>query len=66
MKELNREKLLKYGIEVFNSEINKFSNWLFKPNYSLGGAIPNDLLETEEGLKQVKNCLDKIENGIFC
>lgn len=61
----NREKVLKYGIEVFNSETTKFSNWLFKPNYSLGGAVPNDLLETEEGVKQVKNCLDRIEFGNF-
>ena len=61
----NREKLLKYGIEVFNSEIDKFSNWLLKPNVSLDGKIPNELLETTEGIKEVKSCLDRIEYGIF-
>ena len=61
----NREKVLKYGIEVFNNEISKFSNWLTKPNFSLGGAVPNDLLQTEEGIKQVEECLTKINYGIF-
>ena len=63
---MNREQLLKYGIEVFNSETNKFSSWLLKSNFSLGGAVPNDLLDSEEGLKQVKKCLDRIEYGNFC
>lgn len=62
---MNREKVLKYGIEVFNGETDKFSSWLLKSNTSLGGAVPNNLLETEQGLKQVKNCLDRIEFGNF-
>ena len=61
----NREKVLKYGIEVFNGELEKFSNWLLKPNHSLNGAIPNELLETENGIRQVKSCLDKINYGTF-
>lgn len=62
---MNREKLLKYGIQVFNGELNKFSNWLLKENISLGDKIPNELLETEEGRREVKNCLDRIEYGNF-
>jgi putative toxin-antitoxin system antitoxin component (TIGR02293 family) len=62
---MNREKLLKYGIEVFNSEIDKFSNWLTKPNHSLGGKAPNSLLDTPQGIREVKNCLDRIEYGNF-
>lgn len=57
---LNREKLLKYGLEVFNRETDKFSNWLLKTNISLGGVKPIDLLDTEDGRKEVKNCLDKL------
>lgn len=62
---MNREKVLKYGLEVFNGEIDKFSNWLLKSNFSLGGVVPNELLETEEGVRQVKYCLDRIEFDNF-
>lgn len=62
---MNRESLLKYGIKVFNNEIDKFSRWLLKPNIALGDKIPNDLLETLEGRVEVKNILDKIEYGNF-
>jgi uncharacterized protein (DUF2384 family) len=62
----SREKVLKYGIQVFNGEIEKFSNWLLKKNFYLGGAIPNELLNTEEGIKKVRNYLGKIEFGNFC
>ncbi len=58
---MNREKLLKYGIQVFNGELEKFSNWLLKPNAYLGNKIPNELLETDEGCKLVRHCLDRIE-----
>ena len=57
---MDREKLLKYGIEVFNGELDKFSNWLLKPNSYLEDRIPNELLETDEGIRGVKNCLDRI------
>lgn len=62
---MNREQVLKYGIEVFNNEIDKFSRWLLKPNRGLGDKIPNDLLKTLEGRAEVKNILDKIEYGNF-
>ena len=62
---MNREKVLKYGIKVFNGELDKFSRWLLKTNMSLGGKIPNELLGSEEGLREVKNCLDRIEYSIY-
>ena len=61
----SREKLLKFGIEVFNGELDKFSNWLLKPNNYLGDRIPNELLETDEGIREVRNCLNRIEYGNF-
>ena len=61
----NKERVLKYGIEVFNNEEDKFSNWLLKPNFYFGGKIPNELIETEDGIKQVEECLTRIEYGIF-
>jgi uncharacterized protein (DUF2384 family) len=62
---MSRDLLLKYGIKVFNNEINKFSSWLLKNNTALGNRIPNDLLETLEGRIEIKNILDKIEYGVF-
>lgn len=56
----NRERVLKYGIEVFNGDLEKFSNWLLKENISLGGAVPNELLKTEKGIKQVKILLTNL------
>ena len=62
---MNKQEVLKYGISVFNKEGVKFSRWLTKPNLSLGNKTPNELLESEEGLREVKNCLDRIEYGTF-
>lgn len=58
---MNKQEILKYGLKVFNEEEDKFNRWLDKTNLSLGSITPNKLLETEEGIEQVKNCLDRIE-----
>lgn len=58
-------ELIDYGIEVFNEDGDKFNRWLRKPNLSLGGHAPEELLDTTTGLDEVKNCLDRIEYGIF-
>lgn len=39
--------------------------WLRKPNRSLGGEAPFDLLDTEIGEEQVLAVLDRIEHGVF-
>ena len=62
---MNREKILKYGIEVFNGEVDKFSNWLLKSNHAIGGKTPNELLENEDGKKQIYNLLSRIDYGNF-
>lgn len=62
---MNRENLLKYGIKVFNNEIDKFSSWLLKNNIALSDKVPNDLLGTLQGRLKIKNILDKIEYGVF-
>lgn len=61
----NREKVLKYGIEVFNKDLDKFSNWLLKSNTFLEGKTPNELLLTSEGIIKVKNCLERINFANF-
>ena len=58
-------ELLDYGVMVFNQEEAKFTNWLKKPNLSLGGHTPESLLDTVTGIEEVRNALNRIEYGIF-
>jgi len=58
---MNREKLLKYGLEIFNGDLERFSNWLLKPDRSLNDKTPNELLETEEGIRAVRDVLNRIK-----
>lgn len=58
-------ELIQYGQEVFNQEKEKFQRWLKKPNISLGGQSPESLLDTTTGIEEVRNCLNRIEYGIF-
>lgn len=58
-------EVLDFGVMVFNHEEEKFSRWLKKPNLSLGGHIPESLLDTVTGIEEVRNALNRIEYGIF-
>lgn len=62
---MNKEELLQYGLEVFNNENDKFQRWLIKSNITLYGKCPQKLLDSPKGIKEVKNCLDRIEYGNF-
>jgi uncharacterized protein (DUF2384 family) len=61
---MTKEETLKYGLTVFNNETDKFERWLEKKNWYLEFP-PKELIETEEGLKQVKRLLDIIEYGEY-
>ena len=56
-------ELISFGIEVFNSEKEKFHRWLKKPNLSLGGAIPVSLFDSMTGIQEVRNSLNRLEYG---
>ena len=56
-------ELADFGIEVFNSEEDKFQRWMKKPNLSLGGNTPESLLDSNTGIQEVRNCLNRIEYG---
>ena len=58
-------ELVDYGIEVFNLEEDKFQRWMKKPNYSLGNNTPESLLDSNTGIQEVRNCLNRIEFGNF-
>lgn len=62
---LSIKSLVTYGTKVFNNEEDKFHRWLKKPNISLGGETPTNLLDTITGIQEIRNCLDRIEYGNF-
>jgi len=57
-------ELTEYGVSVFN-EIDKFELWMKKPNKELNNDIPENYLNSIEGIEKIKNLLNKIEHGIF-
>ncbi len=50
--------------EVFGSR-EKAEIWLREPNRALDMQPPLDLLDTDEGAKQVEAVLIRIEHGVF-
>lgn len=58
-------ELIQYGQHVFDQEKEKFQRWLKKPNRSLGGQIPETMLDTTSGIEEVRKCLSRIEYGIL-
>lgn len=56
-------ELLDFGLNVFNSEEDKFQRWLQKPNISLGGATPVSLFDSLTGIQEVRNSLNRLEYG---
>jgi putative toxin-antitoxin system antitoxin component (TIGR02293 family) len=56
-------ELLDFGVEVFNNEEDKFQRWMKKENIALGGNSPKSLLDSNTGIQEVKNCLNRIEYG---
>ena len=62
---MNKQEVLEYGLTVFNNEEEKFQRWLRKPVPALGNSYPLELLDDEEGLKQVEKVLHRIEYGVY-
>ena len=62
---MNKQEVLNYGLVVFNNEEEKFQRWLSKPVPALGNFIPNELLDSIEGLKKVEIILHRIEYGVY-
>jgi putative toxin-antitoxin system antitoxin component (TIGR02293 family) len=56
-------ELIDFGVEVFNNEEEKFQRWLRKPNMSLAGNSPENLLDTITGIHEVKYCLNRLDFG---
>lgn len=60
---MSKEEVLIFGLSVFNGEEAKFKRWLIKSNSSLDGNSPQKLLESSQGIKEVRKCLNRIEYG---
>ena len=58
-------EILDYGVKVFNNETKKFQRWLKKPNISLGNTTPLGLFDSNTGINEVRNILNKIDSGNF-
>lgn len=52
------------GVTTFGS-LQKFRNWLQKPNRALASHTPFSLLNTPTGIKMVQNVLGRINEGIY-
>ena len=63
---MTTEEILKFGLEVFNNEEEKFERWLYETNISLGSVKPIFLIFTDKGKEEVIKCLYRIEYGNLC
>lgn len=52
------------AVEVLGSE-EQANQWLRHPNRALGGVVPLDHLDTQVGVNQVEEVLDRIDYGIY-
>jgi putative toxin-antitoxin system antitoxin component (TIGR02293 family) len=50
--------------EVFESEATA-KDWLNRPNRALGGTKPLELLDTDAGVEQVVDLLNRIDYGVY-
>jgi putative toxin-antitoxin system antitoxin component (TIGR02293 family) len=53
-----------YGYEVFGDQ-NRFNEWIFRPNRSLSGHSPYDLLDNQYGREEVRNSIGRIDFGVY-
>jgi putative toxin-antitoxin system antitoxin component (TIGR02293 family) len=57
-------QLERFAARVFGDE-EKAQNWLHRPNASLSGQKPIDLLKDELGAAVVREALEQIDHGMF-
>lgn len=61
---LRLKRVVAFAERVFG-EPARAHHWLRKPSRALDGAIPIELLETEEGARIVENEIGCIQHGIY-
>lgn len=58
------ERIVALAERVFGDP-DKAHRWLRRPNRALNGAAPVDLLESENGAREVEQLLGRVEYGMF-
>jgi putative toxin-antitoxin system antitoxin component (TIGR02293 family) len=53
-----------YGYQVFE-DTERFNQWMFRPNRSLGGKTPYDIIDSQFGREEVKNIIGRIDYGVY-
>ena len=53
------------GLRTFDEDVEKVGAWLRKPNRSLSGEIPLDLIVTSTGARLAEDALLRIEHGVY-
>ena len=61
---LRLKRVIAFAERVFGDPA-KAHRWLRKPSRALNGAVPIELLETEEGARIVENEIGCIQHGMF-
>jgi putative toxin-antitoxin system antitoxin component (TIGR02293 family) len=61
---LRLKRVLSFAERVFG-ESARAHRWLRKPSRALDGAVPIELLETEEGARIVENEIGCIQHGMY-
>ena len=56
--------LYSYGYIVFEDQ-ERFNQWMFRPNQSLGGRPPYDFIHNQFGREEIKNLIGRIEYGVY-
>lgn len=51
-------------VDVFGTP-EKATLWVKKPNPALGDTLPSELLDTYAGIEIVRDCLIRIEHGVY-
>jgi len=58
-----QHSLSEKALEIFKDP-DKVTRWFNKPNKSLNGQKPVDLLNTAEGIKLVEQMIGRIQHGV--
>ena len=59
------ERFFGKTLELFQGDARAAEKWLSFPKRALGGAVPAELANTEEGAREVEALIDRIEHVVF-
>lgn len=57
-------RLLGFAVKVFGN-LEDAKQWLYAPQFGLGGAVPLDYAKTEIGAREVEKLLGRIQYGVY-